>query len=456
MKGHPPSLKIGVSGVRGIAGTSLTPEIVAAFSAAFGTYCGPGPIAIGTDTRPSRVIVAPAVTAGLLSVGCVPVQLGVVPTPTLQFHVHQHGEAGGISITASHNPEEWNALKFCTGAGEALRPYQFSELLDLYHQGVYARVDADRVPEIRDDRDAVAEHLRAVTAFVDVASIKRRGFRVVVDCCNAAASEVTPGFLRDLGCEVIEIHTDPDQPFPRDPEPVADHLSALSAAVLAHEADIGFAQDADADRLALVDELGRPPGEDFTVALAARRVLQERPGPVVVSVSTSRMIESIADARGCPVYRCPVGEAHVLEKMAEVGAPVGGEGNGGVIVPEINRCRDSFVAIALVLEHLVREGSPVSRVLASLPPCGITKVSVPCRSRDASAYLRLMKRVYGDAELDLTDGVKVNWPDRWLLIRASNTEPLVRLTAEAEDPTEARRLIDAALEYFRPFAPDAG
>lgn len=449
MSGHHPSLKIGVSGVRGIAGQSLTPEIVTAFAAAFGTYCGTGPIAVGTDTRPSRVMVTPAVTAGLLSVGCTPVHLGVVPTPTLQFHVRRHGEAGGICVTASHNSLEWNALKFCTSAGEALRPYQFYELLDLYHQGVFPRVEADEIPDVQTDCSAASEHIRAVTEFTDRQVIAKRGFRIVVDCCNAAASEVTPRFLRDLGCEVFEIHTTPGEPFPRNPEPAGRHLSALSAAVLEYGADLGFSQDADADRVAIVDERGDPAGGDFTVALAIDQSLRRQPGPAVVNVATSGMIEDIARLHGGNVYRSRVGEAFVLEKMVEVGARIGGEDNGGVIVPEVNHCRDSFAAMALILERLAEQPLPVSQILASLPRYAMVKTSVPCRSREAAAFVRLMRHVYRDETLDLTDGVKVTGEDRWLLVRASNTEPLLRLTAEARDESEARRLVDSALEYFR-------
>ncbi len=449
MRQHHPSLKIGVSGVRGIAGQSLTPEIVASFSAAFGTYCGREAIAVGTDTRPSRVMVTPAVMAGLLSVGCTPVRLGVVPTPTLQFHVARHAMGGGICITASHNPLEWNALKFCTSAGQALRPYEFAELLDLYHQGVFPRVGSEEIQEIGEDTSAISEHIRAVSAFADRGAIGKRRFRIVVDCCNAAASKMTPEFLRNLNCEVHEIHTNPDEPFPRSPEPTGDHLSALGAAVCEKGADLGFAQDADGDRLAIVDERGRPAGEDFTVAVAVEQSLRRRSGPVVISVATSRMVEDVARSHGSEVFRCRVGEAHVLEKMDETGASIGGEGNGGVIVPELNRCRDSFAAMALALEYLAARQIPLSRVLGEFSRYTIVHTSVPCRSGEAAAFVRLMQRVHHDATLDLTDGVKVIGPESWLLIRVSNTEPLLRLTAEAGDEAAARRRIDSALGYFR-------
>ncbi len=445
-----PSLKIGVSGVRGIAGVSLTPQIVASFAAAFGTYCGPRPVVIGSDTRPSRQMVVPAAVAGLLSVGCTPVNLGIVPVPTLQFHLRKAGAAGGICITASHNPVEWNALKFCDSDGITLRPSQFAEVLDLYHQGVYPRVAADQIPEVRQDDGAFAGHMAAVMGEVDVGMIRERAFRVAVDCCNGAASLVSPEFLRRLGCEVIELHTNPDQLFPRDPEPLRENIGDLCAAVEREKADVGFAQDADADRLALVDETGTPLGEDATLALVVRHLLTRYPGPVVANLSTSRMLDDVVAAAGQVLYRSPVGEINVLETMKRVGSWIGGEGNGGVIVRALNPCRDSFVAMALILESMARERQTVSQLRQRLPDYHIIKEKVACRPRQAAAFIRLMKHVFRGEELDLTDGIKVDWPDRWLHVRASNTEPIVRVVAEGKSPEVARRLVDSVLEYLRP------
>ncbi|RPJ87421.1 MAG: phosphoglucosamine mutase, partial [Acidobacteria bacterium] len=349
------SLKISVSGVRGIVGESLTPQLVASYAAAFGNYCGAGPIFIGSDTRPSGEMIKQAAIAGLLSVGCTPVDVGIVPIPALMLHVREAGAFGGIGITASHNPIEWNALKFIGADGIALRPNQAAELTDLYHQGVYTRVNAHDMAEPRIDYSTLERHRDAVISSVDEAGIRARHFKVAVDCCNGAASVATPAFLRALGCEVVEMHTDPSKPFPRDPEPLPENITGLCELVTRSGADIGFAQDGDGDRLAIVNELGQPLGEDATVALAVYHWLKTHPGPVVVNSATTRMVDDIAQQYGCPVYRTPVGEVHVVERMLQCRAAIGGEGNGGVILPAVNPCRDSYVAMALVLEALAAE-----------------------------------------------------------------------------------------------------
>ncbi len=442
------SLKIGVSGVRGIAGVSLTPQIVASFAAAFGTYCGPRRVVVGSDTRPSREMVNPAVVAGLLSVGCTPVDVGVVPVPTLQYHLRK--AAGGICITASHNPMEWNALKFCGPDGITLRANQFAELLDLYHQGVYPRVSNDEIPFCEEDSSALDDHLSAVRSLVDEDLIRRHRPRVVVDCCNGAASRASPAFLRSLGCRVVGLHTSPGEPFPRDPEPTRRNLSDLCEAVRKVKADVGFAQDADADRVAIVSERGEPLGEDCTIALAVRRILEKVSGPVVVNASTSRMVDDIAAEAGVLVHRTKVGEANVLERMLQCASPVGGEGNGGVIVPSVNPCRDSFVAMALILEIMASGNATIGEVREGLPCYHIIKEKVPCRSREAVTFVRLMKYAFRDEELDFTDGIKVLWPDKWLHIRGSNTEAMLRIVAEAREEENARELVERVMEYFRP------
>jgi phosphomannomutase len=446
----PLSLKISLTGVRGIAGETLTPRLVASFAAAFGTYCGRGPVVIGTDTRPSREMVTQAAIAGLLSVGCTPVDLGVVPLPSLQFYLNRTRGAGGICISASHNPMEWNALKFFGADGIMLRPNQFAELADLYHQGVYPRVKTHEIQQVRADHSASAHHRAGVLSAVDVEAIRARKFKAAVDCCNGAASNAAPEFLRALGCEVINVNTDPNAPFPRNPEPLAENLGALCRAVRESGADVGFAQDADADRLALVSERGEPLGEDCTVALAVDHVLSRVRGPVVVNMSTSRLIDDIAARYAVPVHRTKVGEIHVLERMLACSAAIGGEGNGGVILPSLNPCRDSFIAMALVLESLTRTGETVSALRSRWPYYAIVKQTIPCRSRDVAPFLRLVRHLYRDDKQELTDGVLIRWPDRWLHVRGSQTEPVLRIIGEARTEPEARAMIQPVLEYLRP------
>jgi phosphomannomutase len=446
----PPTLKIGTSGIRGIVGESLTPELVSSFAAAFGSYIGPKNIVIGTDTRPSRTMVTHATTAGLLSVGCTPVHLGVVPVPTLQFYVRKLQAGGGICITASHNPMKWNALKFFGKDGIAIRPNQLSELTDLYHQGLYPRVNANNIPSVLEDSRALEVHTEAILDSVDVELIRSRRFKVAVDCCNGAGSLASPAFLKKLGCEILEINTSPGKPFPRNPEPLKPHIGELCDLISGSAVQVGFAQDADADRLALVDEKGESLGEECTVAIAVKHFLEKKLGPVVVNLSTSMMIDDIASQYQVPVYRTRVGDVYVVEKMLACSSPIGGEGNGGLIYPAVNPCRDSFIAMAMILEALAKTQVPLSQLRKQLPQYSIIKERVPCRSRDVAAFIRLLGHLYRDEELDLTDGIKVIWPDKWLHVRGSNTEPILRIIAEARTEQEAMALVSGVTEYLRP------
>lgn len=446
----PLSLKLGITGVRGVVGESLTPQLVTSFAAAFGTYCGAGPIVLGTDSRPSRQMVKQAAEAGLLSVGCTPVDLGIVPTPALQHHLRRLGAFGGIAITASHNPIQWNALKFFGPDGVALRGNQAAELTDLYHQGLFPRAEAHEITTIRSDRKAIAAHLEMVLGSVEVDALRSRRFKVAVDACNGAASIAAPLLLESLGCDVTAIHTDVELPFPHDPEPIPENLGALGRAVVEHGCDVGFGLDADGDRLALTDEAGRPLGEDCTIALCLRHVLSQRPGTTVVNASTSRMVDDVAAAYGSEVIRTPVGEINVVETLLELGCEIGGEGNGGVIVPRLNPCRDSFIAMAMLLESLLQFGGTMSELRSTIPKYAIVKHRLPCPMRSIAAALRRMRYYYRDETQDLVDGVKVVWEDRWLHARPSNTEPMIRIIAEAPTEAEANALSAEAAECLRP------
>lgn len=449
---NPLSLKIGISGVRGIVGESLTPQLVTSFAAAFGNYCGTGPILVGTDNRLSREMIKQAAIAGLLSVGCTPVDVGIVPIPALMMHVRQAGAFGGICISASHNPIEWNALKFIGPDGIALRPNQAAELTDLYHQGVYTRVAAQEIADARTDSSTLNRHKEAILQAVDVGAIRERRFRIAVDCVNGSASAATPSFLRSLGCEALEIYTNPDEPFPHSPEPLPENIGRLCDLVRETGADLGLAQDADADRLALVSERGEPLGEDCTLALVVRHWLERKPGPVVINVSTSRMIDDIASQYGCQVFRTRVGEVHVVERMIECGAEVGGEGNGGIIIPSVNPCRDSFVGMALVLESLAQEKIPLGALRSRIPSYTMVREKLLCKARDIAPSLRLLQNLYRNETIDLTDGVKVLWPDRWLHARPSTTEPIIRLLAEAPTRAQANAMLRDAMECLCPTA----
>jgi phosphomannomutase len=440
-----PTLKISISGVRGVVGESLTPTLLVRFAQAFGTYTGPGTIVIGRDTRTSGEMVRQAVVAGLLSSGCRVVDLDICPVPTVQLLVREQRARGGIAITASHNPAEWNALKFINSAGLFLADAQARQLLDIYHQGEYRKVAGAEMRGVEPSAGAIDFHIKAILDALGALPPRPQGarkLRVAVDSCNGAGSIVAPRLLEALGVEVVPLNVTPDGLFPRGAEPVEENLGALAAAVREHACDVGFAQDMDADRLAIVSERGEAIGEEYTLVLAARYVLGRERGAVVANLSTTSALDAVAARFACPVYRSKIGEANVAEEMLRRTAVVGGEGNGGVIYPRINFARDSLVGMALVLHLLAETNLTVSELVAELPRSSMVKEKLACRSDAIRAALRMVRDEYAQHPMDLRDGVKVTTPDGWFLVRGSNTEPIIRIVAEAEDRERATRMIE--------------
>jgi phosphomannomutase len=434
-----PTLKISISGVRGVIGDSLTPDLLTRFAQAFGSYVGSGRVVVGRDTRTSGEMVRQAVVAGLLSAGCRILDAGVCPTPTVQLLVRRFRARGGIAITASHNPPEWNALKFVGADALFLSGARGRELLDIYHQGEFTQARATRMRTVEPVAGALDLHIQAV---VDAVGTLPAGFRprVVLDACNGAGSIVGPRLLEALGAEVVGINVIPDGSFPRPAEPTAENLKGLCEAVRRHGAAIGFAQDMDADRLAIVSELGEPIGEERTLVLAVQHVLSRTPGPVAANLSTTHALEPVAAGYGCQVFRTPVGEANVTEGMTRHKAIIGGEGNGGVIYPRINFARDSLVGMALVLHRMASTRRSVSELVGALPHLEIVKIQFPFPSQRLGEVFRKARREYAAWPVDTRDGVKVTLPDAWFLIRGSNTEPVMRVVAEAADAAKASGL----------------
>jgi len=397
-------------------------------------------------------MVQAAVTAGLLSVGCEVVDLGTCPTPTLQLAVPWLGARGGVSITGGHNPPEWNALKFVRGDGLYLNAIQAEELLDVFHQGAVARAGWDRLSTHVEERDAIPHHVEALAARFDRSAVRARKPRVAVDCGNGSCARLVPRWLADLGCEVLPINDDLSLPFPRLPEPSIAAAAQVRAVVLAGRADVGLVLDADGERLSLVDEAGRPLSEELTLPLAAEAALARRKGPVVTNVSTSGLVDMVAARHGVEVVRTPVGQAYVSEAILEHGAVLGGEGNGAVAVPEVQATHDSAAATSLLLEHLAHTGLPLSALVAGLPALAVRKLAVPVAPSLLFSALQDFRDAVGEVEgatLDQTDGVKIRWPDGWVHVRASNTQSLVRVIAEAGDAKRAQELTDWARERLR-------
>jgi phosphomannomutase len=437
-------LKIGITGVRGVVGETFTPELAVGFSQAFGTYLEGGRILVCRDTRPSGPMVQAAVTSGLLAAGCEVIDLDVCPTTSLQLAVSWLKAAGGIAITAGHNPSQWNALKFVRSDGLYLNSIQAEELLDIFHQGEFTKASSDEMRSSVEKQDAIEHHLERLRETFDVKRIAAMSLKVAVDCCNGACSRLIPEWLRELGCEVLAINDDPNSPFPHRPEPKPETMAQLSAIVKAGDADIGFAHDADGERLGIVDELGEPLSEELTFALAARIRLAERPGAVVTNVSTSSAIDQIATHYGGNVIRTPVGQAYISEAMLEHGAVLGGEGSGGVSVPELHSTHDGAAAVALILQGLASSGKPVSELVRELPRLTMLKHNVAVEPNRLYSVLQNFRLAMEDEQLtiDQTDGIKIVFPEGWIHVRASNTESIIRVIAEAPDPKSAQNLLD--------------
>lgn len=456
------TLMISVSGMRGHVGTDLTPELVARHAAALGAWVrlagvvpadGRPAVVLGRDARTSGPMFARAAAAGLMSVGTDVIDLGLVPTPTVQMAVEHHRAGAGLILTASHNSIEWNALKFVGPDGIFLDAEAGARVRTLAEEGP-PRMGWEGLGEVRDDPGAVDRHLEAILALpvIDVTAIRNRRFHVAVDCVRGAGAVAILPLLERLGCRVSGINLETDGRFPRPPEPVPENLEELGATVAGSGAELGFAVDPDVDRLALVDESGRPIGEDYTLAFAIRAVLRKRSNSanipaVVVNLSTSLVVDDAARAVGARVVRAPVGEANVARAIREERAVIGGEGNGGVMYPALHIGRDAPLGLALILHLLATTGSTVSELVAGSPRYTIVKAKGPRGSDLRPLYDRLRRR-FGDAETDERDGLRLAWPDRWLHVRPSGTEPIVRLIAEAPTPAEADALVSAGRELL--------
>lgn len=436
------TLMISISGVRGIVGESLTPELLVRLGTAFGTFVEGGAVVVGMDTRSSGEMVKHSVFAGLLSCGCEVVDVGVCPTPTLSIAVKALSAAGGVMISASHNPIEWNALKFFGSDGVYLDAEEGRRLLDIYYQGDFLKAKWNQLKSVSRYEGAAEEHIGRVLAAVDAKAIAARKFKVALDCCNGAGVSITLDLLTRLGCTLAPINCTPDGMFPHNPEPNFVNLRDICRLTKKEGADVGFAQDPDADRLAVIAGDGTYLGEEMTLALAADHMLEQKKGSVVMNLSTSRAVEDVAAKHGCLVIRVPVGEVNVSRKMAEIGAPIGGEGNGGVIDPRIHLGRDSLIGMALILEMMAKRGEPVRDIAGAYPQYVMIKdkVKVP-RTRGVRAVSKLAAQ-YAHLSPNMADGVRVDFGDRWVHVRASNTEPIVRIIAEAPDETIARGLIE--------------
>ena len=442
-------LIVSVSGLRGVVGRTLTADVAARYAACFAATLPPVPVVIGRDGRESGPMLAAAIATRLVAAGRDVFDCGPASTPTIGVAVRQVRAAGGIQISASHNPARYNGLKLFSAAGRVLTASAGRDVLARYHADDAAAPTTGPRGRIF-DHDAVPAHVELVAAIVDAAAIGRRRPRVWLDSCHGAGSRVAVPLLRRLGCEVVVEGGEPDGRFEHEPEPTAENLAAMLPRIGEHRADVGFFQDPDADRLAVATSAGRYLGEEATLALAVEGVLGKTPGPVVVNCSTSGMTALIAARFGVPCHVAAVGEANVVDAMLEHHAVIGGEGNGGVIDPRVGLVRDSFVGMALVLERMAAGAAlvPVATLAAGLPELAMVKaklaVAAGRRGAALAASLDRVAAAFPQARASRLDGLRLDWPGGWLLIRGSNTEPVVRIVAEAADTAAAEATVARA------------
>ncbi len=439
---------ISVSGLRGVVGESLTPEVAIRYVCAFAGTLPEGSIVITRDGRTTGSMLANAVCSALCAMGHKVVDAGIAATPTTGVLVRQYRAVGGIQITASHNPAPYNGLKLFGAEGTILTAVAGEPVTKRYSEGRIAWVGHDRIGSVVECPDAVSRHAALVLATVDVERIRRRRFKVFLDSNHSSSTLLGRHLLDELGCEVTHVGAEPDGRFSHLPEPTEENLAQVCGQVTAAGAHMGFFPDPDGDRLALVDETGRYVGEEYTLALCVDHVLQQHPGPVVANVATSRMAEDISRRHGVPFFRAKVGEANVVEMMLARHAVLGGEGNGGVIDPRVGYVRDSFVGMALILDTLAAREKPLSELVDALPRYHIRKQKLAADRSKLPHAVEVLKERLTDARFEDSVGIRFDWDDKWLLLHPSNTEPVVRVIAEAKSPDETSSLCHRAIEIL--------
>ncbi len=441
---EPEDLRISISGVRGIVGRSFTDALVSHFARAFALLIQRGKILVAQDTRPTGSHFRTLIIRELRKSGASVINIGVAPTPMVLFMVRHLKARGGIIVTASHNPAGWNGLKFVGPDGQFLDTSQMGKLKRISSRN-RPSPQARRKGALRHERSLIARYLSHILRHLDLPKIRSRHFRVAIDPCNGTGAVATRTFLRKLGCKVFAMNNIPNGRFAHPPEPTKEHLGQLARVVCAKKADVGFAQDPDADRLTIVTDRGEPLNGEYTLVLAVQHILSRKKTAVVVNLSTSRMIESIVCRKGMKIYYSKIGERHVVEKMRKLKASIGGEGNGGVIYPAINAARDSFVGMGLILESLARFPKPLSAIIRELPRYEMIQKKLTLSKARTEALLKSLPKRFKGGKVNRLDGIRIDTQEGWIHARPSNTEPILRLIAEASSRQKAQQLLDRLL-----------
>ena len=440
-------LKIGISGVRGVVGVSMTPTLVMDFASAFGSFVDRRPIILARDPRVHGPMLRAACVSALMSSGCDVLDLGVCPTPILQRAVGRRKAGGGVSITAGHNDIRWNALTFIGPDGTYLNSFQGQEVLDLYHLGKFDKAATDDLGRLSfaSEAEAVEPYFAALGAFLDVDAVRAARFKVVIDACAGAGSPFLARFAETLGFDLIPINDEPNGFFPHDPEPRPRNAAQSVSVVRAIGADAGFLLNSDVSRISLISETGEALSEEFTFPLVADARLARLCGPVITNYSTSRMIEDVARARRCPLIRTKVGQSHVILSLGQEEGVLAGEGSGGVAVPAFQSAFDGFLTMGLVLETMARTGKRLSALVGELPRYHIVKEKLYCPPSRIHGILSEVRALFRGRVIDTGDGIRAEDKQGWIQVRASGTEPMIRLVAEDLSKDRARARVDEIL-----------
>lgn len=446
---------IGVSGMRGTIGGTLTPKVVTQMASAFAVWLAENRgkkklrVVFGRDSRPSGPWVRDAAVASLVASGIEVIDLDIVTTPGVAMMVKHLDADAGMIATASHNPIEWNGLKFLNHQCVAPPPADAARIRELYDQQAAAYVRVEELIAPAKNSETHSYHIKRVLDHVDVLGISTKRFKVVLDSVNGAGCVATATMLSKLGCQLVHLHNTPNGLFPHEPEPTEKNLTGLAEEVKRHRAAVGFAQDPDADRLAVIDENGTYIGEEYSLVLCAKWMLSKKPGVTVTNLSSSRMLDDVARASGSRVIRTAVGEANVIQAMLANGATIGGEGNGGVIDPRIVPGRDSLVGMAYILALMAQTGKTISQLVAEIPRYEIVKTKFECRREDANRAVEALKKEFAHEKVDTQDGIRIDWDNAWVHARPSNTEPIMRIYAEAPDRATADAKIAAVQQVVK-------
>jgi len=445
-------LKIGTSWVRGVVGEALTPELIVNFACAFGTWCDGETVVIGRDTRKSSAMLHAAVVSGLLSTGCEVVDLGVSPSPVVSFGVRELAAAGGISVSGSHNDVRWNALKFLGPDGALLNAVKSEELLDIYHASAFLTAGWQDLRPVTSDPGVIDRYLENLLSVLDVDTIRDSGLRVAVDLCNGACGPVVRKFTEALGIHLYALNDEPSGQFAHSPAPSADNMRQLAALMRYLDADLGAAVNVDGDRVGFVTRSGIALSEEYALPLAAQMRLARRPGLVVTNLSTSRMVDRVAQSAGQPVQRTMVGEGYVMDEGLAETAVLAGEGSGGVAMLPVTMTYDALLTLGMILESMACSGKPLEELVAALPKMSMRKGEIACPPELVYRAIEGFRHRFADRNPDVTDGVRVEWPDVWMHVRASNTEPLLRVIVEADTDERADEVYNDAMTYARRLA----